>query len=181
MSFETNESWTRELPPLLLLSPKSRDKYAAVVFISSKPLDPFVKGKWPAGFKFLPVPLNRKLEEYYLPAQLEAEDYPGLVPEGQKIETIAVPSVLAVYNWPQNSPHGKHMARCIDYLFNRFSRLQTDAGYHPKWAELNLAATVPGWQRYAPMQAKLSQVTGAPVSERKDTAGQRAARARPIW
>jgi hypothetical protein len=77
-----------------------------------------------------------------------------------------VPSVLAVYNWPQNSPRGKHIVRFIDYLFNRFSRLQTDAGYHPKWAELNLAATVPGWQRYAPMQAKLSQVTGTPVSQR---------------
>ena len=167
--------------PVAMGEMKQSDKYAAVVFISSKPLDPFVKGKWPAGFKFLPVRLNEKLEEYYLPAQLEAEDYPGLVPEGQKIETIAVPSVLAVYNWPQNSSRGKHMARFVDYLFDRFSRLQTDAGYHPKWAELNLAATVPGWQRYAPMQAKLSQVTGAPVSERKDTAGQRAARARPIW
>jgi TRAP-type uncharacterized transport system substrate-binding protein len=152
--------------PVAMGEMKQSDKYAAVVFVSSKPLDPFVKGKWPAGFKFLPVPLNRKLEEYYVPAQLEAEDYPGLIPEGQKIETIAVPSVLAVYNWPQNSPRGKHLARFIDYLFNRFSRLQTDAGYHSKWAELNLAATVPGWQRYAPMQAKLSKVTGSPVSQR---------------
>jgi TRAP-type uncharacterized transport system substrate-binding protein len=156
--------------PVAMGEMKQSDKYAAVVFVSSKPLDPFVKGKWPAGFKFLPVPLNQKLEEYYLPAQLEAEDYPGLIPEGQKIETIAVPSVLAVYNWPPNSPRGKHMVRFVDYLFDRFSRLQTDAGYHPKWAELNLAATVPGWQRYAPMQAKLSQmtgtVTGTPVSRR---------------
>lgn len=160
--------------PVAMGEMKQSDKYAAVVFISSKPLDPFVKGKWPAGFKFLPVPLNQKLEEYYLPAQLEAEDYPGLIPEGQKIETIAVPSVLAVYNWPPNSPRGKHVVRFVDYLFDRFSKLQTDAGYHPKWAELNLAATVPGWRRYAPMQAKLSQmtgtvtgtVTGTPVSRR---------------
>jgi len=152
--------------PVAMGEMKQSDKYAAVVFVSSKPLDPFVKGKWPTGFKFLSVPLNRKLEEYYVPAQLEAADYPGLIAEGKKIETIAVPSVLAVYNWPQNSPRGKHLARFIDYLFNRFSRLQTDAGYHPKWAELNLAAIVPGWQRYAPMQAKLSKVTGSPVSQR---------------
>ena len=45
------------------------DKYAAVVFVSTKPLDPFVKRKWPDGFKFLPVPLTEKLEEYYLPAR----------------------------------------------------------------------------------------------------------------
>ena len=60
------------------------DKYAAVVFVSSRPLDPFVKRKWPAGFKFLPVPLTEKLEEYYVPAQLEASDYPGLIAEGHK-------------------------------------------------------------------------------------------------
>ena len=165
--------------PVAMGEMKQSDQYAAVVFVSSKPLDPFVKGKWPAGFKFLPVPLNKRLEEYYVPAQFEEGDYPGLIPEGQKIETIAVPSVLAVYNWPQNSPRGKNMARFIDYLFDRFPRLQTDAGYHPKWAELNLAATVPGWQRYALMQAKLSKVIGAPVSATDDTSGQRAARARP--
>jgi TRAP-type uncharacterized transport system substrate-binding protein len=165
--------------PVAMAEIKQSDKYAAVVFISSKPLDPFVKGKWPAGFKFLPVPLNEKLEQYYVPAQLDAADYPGLIPEGQKIETIALPSVLAVYNWPLWHPRGQTMMRFVDYLFDRFPRLQTDAGYHPKWAELNLAATVPGWQRYAPMRAKLAKMTSAPVAETDDTTGQRAARTRP--
>jgi TRAP-type uncharacterized transport system substrate-binding protein len=130
-------------------------KYAAVVFVSSKPLDPFIKRKWPEGYKFLAIPLTERLEEYYLPAQLEASDYPGLIPEGQKIQTIAVPSVLAVYDWRQDQEGQKRISRLVDYLFERFSRLQTEPGYHPKWKELNLAATVPGWHRFPPMQAKL--------------------------
>ena len=57
--------------PVALGEMAKGDKYAAVVFVSTKPLDPFVKRKWPEGFRFLPVPLTQKLEEYYLPAQLE--------------------------------------------------------------------------------------------------------------
>jgi TRAP-type uncharacterized transport system substrate-binding protein len=141
--------------PVALVEMLNSDKYAAVAFVSSKPLDPFVKRKWPEGFKFLPVPLTEKLEVYYLPAELLATDYPGLIPDGEKVETIAVPSVLAVFDWPQNSDRHKRMTLFVDYLFERFSKLQTEPGYHPKWQELNLAATVPGWQRYGPMQAKL--------------------------
>jgi len=79
----------------------SDDKYAAVVFVWSKPLDLFAKRKWPEGYTFLPAPLTQRLEEYYLPAQLESSDYPGLIPEGQRIRTIAVASLLAIYDWDQ--------------------------------------------------------------------------------
>ena len=122
---------------------------------SRQPLDPFVRRKWPEGFRFLPVPLTEKLEEYYLPAQLEAGDYPGLIAEGQSIETIAVPAVLAVYAWPRGSDRHDRIVRFIDYLFERLPRLQEEPGYHPKWRELSLAGTVPGWRRFAAMQAKL--------------------------
>jgi TRAP-type uncharacterized transport system substrate-binding protein len=35
---------------------------AATFWVSSKPLAPFMKGKWPEGFKFLPVEYSDKLE-----------------------------------------------------------------------------------------------------------------------
>ena len=148
------------------------DKYAAVVFVSTKPLDPFVKRKWPDGFKFLAVPLTEKLEQYYLPAELAAADYPGLVPEGQSVQTIAVPAVLAVYNWPARTERYRRVARLIDYLFERLPRLQTEAGFHPKWKELNLAATVPGWQRSKAMQARLDACVRAirPMAEHSPVA-----------
>ena len=144
--------------PIAMAEMAKDDKYAAVVFVSSKPLDAFTKPKWPDGFKFLPVPLSSSLEEYYVPAQLETSDYPALIPEGRKIQTIAVPSVLAVFNWPSDNERARRVSRFIDYLFDRFPKLQNEPGYHPKWKDLNLAATVPGWKRYAPMQDKLARL-----------------------
>jgi len=151
--------------PSALSDMAKNDKYAAVVFVSTKPLDPFVRRKWPEGFKFLSVPLTEKLEQYYLPAELAAADYPGLVPEGQSVQTIAVPAVLAVYNWPTQTERYRRVARLTDYIVNRLSRLQTEAGFHPKWKELNLAATVPGWQRSKAMQARLDAAGNKPGSE----------------
>ena len=142
--------------PVALGEMAKNDKYAAAVFVSTKPLDPFVKRKWPEGFKFLPVPLTQTLEEYYLPAQLESADYPGLIPEGERVQTVAVPTVLAVYNWRNDRERQQRLARLVNYLFERFSKLQTEPGYHPQWSEVNLAATVPGWQRFGPMQARLN-------------------------
>src|SRR6478752_553091 len=73
---------------------------AAVVFVTSKPVDAFTRGKWEPGFRFLPVSYDAKFEDYYLPASLESDDYPNLIPSGQRIETLSVPTVLASYNWP---------------------------------------------------------------------------------
>ncbi len=65
-------------------------------------MPPFLKGKLPEGFKFLPIEYTDKLE-YYAPAYLEHADYPALIPQGQQIATISVPAVLAVYDWPKNT------------------------------------------------------------------------------
>jgi len=154
--------------PSALVEIAKSDKYAAVVFVTSKPVEPFVRRKWPEGFKFLPVPLTDKLEEYYLPAQLESADYPDLIPQGQTVQTISVPAVLAVYNWPQQTDRHRRMVRFIDYLFARLPKLQSEPGFHPKWRDLNLAATVPGWQRFSAMQDKLVASAAAESNFRSD-------------
>jgi TRAP-type uncharacterized transport system substrate-binding protein len=156
--------------PTALAEFAKSDKYAAIVFVTSKPVEPFVRRKWPEGFKFLPVPLTEKLEEYYLPAQLEASDYPDLIQQGQIVQTISVPAVLAVYNWPTHSDRHRRLVRFIDYLFERLPRLQTEPGFHPKWRDLNLAATVPGWQRFGAMQDKLVASAAAGTDFRTDDA-----------
>ena len=154
--------------PVAMAEMVKSDKYAAVVFVSSRPLDPFVKRKWPAGFKFLPIPLTEKLEEYYLPARLESSDYPGLIADGMNVQTVAVPAVLAVYAWPQGSERYRRLTRLVDYLFERLPRLQTELGYHHKWKEINLAADVPGWQRFRPVQEKLVGLEAAKADPSAD-------------
>ena len=139
---------------------KGESKFAATVWVSSKPLAPFLKGKFPEGYKFLPVEYTDKLE-YYFPAYLELKDYPALIPEGTRVETIAVPAVLAVYDWPADTDRYNRVSRLVDYIIDRFPRLQNQPGYHPKWKDVNLAGKVPGWERFGPMEAKLKQMTSA--------------------
>jgi hypothetical protein len=136
------------------------NEVAATFWVSSKPLPQFLKGQWPEGFKFLPIPYTERLE-YYVPAQLEHSDYPGLIPKGQDIPTISVPAVLAVYDWPRDTDRYKRLLRLVDYLLERFPRLQTEPGYHVKWKDVNLAATVPGWQRFRPLQERLDKAVAA--------------------
>jgi TRAP-type uncharacterized transport system substrate-binding protein len=138
---------------------KGESKFAATVWVSSKPLAPFLKGSFPPGYKFLPVEYTDKLE-YYFPAYLESKDYPALIPEGERVETIAVPAVLAVYDWPADTDRYNRVSRLVDYLVDRFPRLQNPP-YHPKWKDVNLAGKVPGWERFGPMEAKLKQMTSA--------------------
>ncbi len=138
---------------------------AATFWVSSKPLTPFVKGNWPEGFKFLPIEYSDKLE-YYAPAVLEHSDYPALIPQGTQIQTISVPAVLAVYDWPKQTDRYQRMQRLVDYLFVRFEKLQKEPGYHEKWKDVNLAATVPGWTRFKPLQERLDkELLGARADE----------------
>jgi TRAP-type uncharacterized transport system substrate-binding protein len=153
---------------------KKDDKVAAVVFVTSKPIAPIANPNWPQGFKLLPVDYTKELEEYYLPAQLEAADYPKLIPAGQRVSTIAVPTVLAVYNWSTDTDRARRLARLIDYLFERWPNLHKPP-YDPKWKDVNLAATVPGWRRYPLMQVKLDQLAAARTQGSQSVANAEAA------
>ncbi len=74
-----------------------------------------------------------------------------------RIDTIAVPAVLAVYNWPANTERYRKVQRFVQYLFINFSKLQHPP-YHPKWRDVNLAATIPGWTRFSVAQDMLDKI-----------------------
>jgi TRAP-type uncharacterized transport system substrate-binding protein len=152
------------IPHPVALEQMKRGEISAVVFVTSKPVDAFLKGRWDPGFKFLPVEYDTKFEDYYLPSSIEAADYPSLIPKGQRIATIAVPTILAAYNWPQQSDRYGRVARLVDHLFSRLDRLQSP-GFDPKWKEVNLRAQVPGLERFRPAQEWLDRpqaVTAVP-------------------
>jgi TRAP-type uncharacterized transport system substrate-binding protein len=138
----------------LELMRKGEGGMAAVVFVTSKPVDAFVRGRFEPGFKFLPVPYNSKLGDYYLPTTLDATDYPTLIKPGERVETIAVPTALVAFNWPTTSNRYDRVARFVDHLFSRLDKLQ-GPGFDPKWKSINLAATVPGLARFPAAQAWL--------------------------
>ena len=149
------------IPHQVALEQMRKGEMAAVVFITSKPVDAFVRGRFEPGFKFLPVNYESKFEDYYLPAVLEASEYPNLIKQGERVSTIAVPTVLVAFNWPKASNRYQRVARFVDYLFSRIDRLQTP-GFDPKWKSINLAAAVPGLERFSAAQEWLDRkVRGA--------------------
>ena len=150
------------IPHQVALQQMKSGEIAAVVFITSKPIDAFLKGRWEPGYKFLPVEYDSRFEDYYLPSAISSADYPSLVPQGERISTIAVPTVLASYNWPKQSDRYARMARFVEQLFGRLDRLQS-AGFDPKWKDVSLRANVPGLARFGPAQEWLDRSPGATV------------------
>ena len=45
------------------------------------------------------VDYEKPLQADYLPTTLTSKDYPNLIADGETVDTIAVPAVLAAYNW----------------------------------------------------------------------------------
>ncbi len=142
------------IPHQVALEQMRKGEMAAVVFVTSKPVDAFVRRHWDPGFKFLAVPYESRLEDYYLPASLDANDYPALIKQGERVATIAVPTALVAFNWPANTNRFERVARFIDHLFSRIDELQAP-GFDPKWKSINLAARVPGLARFPAAQAWL--------------------------
>jgi TRAP-type uncharacterized transport system substrate-binding protein len=144
------------IPHQVALEQMRKGEMAAVVFITSKPVDAFVRGRWEPGFKFLPVPYESKFEDYYLPAALDATDYPNLIKQGERVTTIAVPTALVAFNWPVKSNRFTRVARFVDNLFSRIEKLQ-GPGFDAKWKSINLGATVPGLARFPAAQVWLDR------------------------
>jgi TRAP-type uncharacterized transport system substrate-binding protein len=131
---------------------------SAVVHVVGKPNDLFARFKPEPGFHFIPVEYGAQFEDYYVPAALEPEDYPNLIRAGETVPTIAVPAVLAVFNWPKNSDRYRRVSRFIEAYFTKFDQLQQPP-FQPKWREINLAGKVPGWTRYRVAEEVLAKIT----------------------
>ena len=142
-----------------------KGEIAAIVHVVGKPNSLFSSIKPEPGFKFLSMEFSEKFEDYYGPAELTNADYPNLIPKGQPVSTISVMALLAVFNWNPNV-NGDRYRRCvrfIEYLFERFDRLRQPP-YQPKWKEMNIAGTIPGWTRFPAAQELLDKAHATTTS-----------------
>ena len=69
-------------------------------------------------FHFVPIDYAAPLQVDYLPAQLKAEDYPALIPAGKRVDTIAVPAILAAYNREPGTERYRKVARFVRAFFD---------------------------------------------------------------
>jgi TRAP-type uncharacterized transport system substrate-binding protein len=129
----------------------------AIARVIPKPIDFFGKIPANAGLHLVNIPFTKKFEDLYTLGEFTKQDYPNLLQGQDRIDTIAVPAVLAVFNWQRNTDRYVRVERFIQYLFSRWDNLQHPP-YHPKWRDVNLAATVPGWTRFSVAEQLLQQM-----------------------
>jgi TRAP-type uncharacterized transport system substrate-binding protein len=137
-----------------------KGEVVAMVYVAAKPSELFAGMKPEEGFHFVPVPYRKEFTDYYFPSKLKTEDYPNFLPPDTSIDTIAVPSVLAVYNWKPGSDRSERVNRFVEILFNNLARLQKPP-FHAKWKDVSLGAPVPGWKRYPYAQAMVERLKNA--------------------
>jgi TRAP-type uncharacterized transport system substrate-binding protein len=142
---------------------------AALIRVIGKPIDFFTKIPPNTGLHFISIPFSRLFADYYAVSELTSKEYPNLVPEDHPVETLGVPSVLAVYNWSQGGDRYRRVERFTEAFFNKWEKFR-EPPRHPKWRDVNLAATVPGWTRSSVAEEMLRRL------KEKDDVAQQSAR-----
>jgi TRAP-type uncharacterized transport system substrate-binding protein len=139
------------------MEPLRNGEIDAMVRVVQKPVGYVTAIPANSGLHLLPIPYSRKFTDYYALSEFTHADYPNLVPPGERVDSIAVPSVLAVYNWPKTTDRYRRVERFVQRLFANFDKLQNPP-YHAKWKDVNLAASIPGWTRFSAAEAELQQL-----------------------
>jgi uncharacterized protein len=139
---------------------------AATALIAGKPVRSMSRLKAADGLHFVLIPFSQRLIADYLPTALTSDDYPALVPAGQSVETIGVGAVMITYNAPKGSGDRNYrVEKFVDAFFAKIDDFKKP-GHHPKWREVNLAATLPGWTRFDAAQNWLDRQRTAAAKAR---------------
>jgi TRAP transporter TAXI family solute receptor len=124
----------------------------AIVVVAGKPAPIFTHLNDASGLKLLSVPYAKDLEDNYYPETLTQADYPQLIGDGTRIDTVAVCAVLVSFNWDKDSPRTQKLDRFVNRFFSNFNAFLAPPR-HPKWQQVNFAATLEGWKRSPLAQA----------------------------
>src|SRR5712672_794218 len=144
---------------------------AALVRVIGKPIDFFAKIPANSGLHFVPIPFSKIFADHYAIGELTSKEYPTLVPEGQTVDTIAVPAVLAVFNWPKGNDRYRRVQRFAESLFIKWDKFR-EPPRHPKWRDVNLAASVPGWTRWRAADEMLKRIRPKEVADAQGASGE---------
>ena len=130
---------------------------AGLVRVIGKPIDFFAKIPPNSGLHFVPIPFSKTFADYYTLGEFTHKEYPSLVGEGETVDTLAVPAVLAVFNWQRNTDRYRRTQKFVESLFTKWDKFR-EPPRHPKWRDVNLAASVPGWTRWSVADEMLRKI-----------------------
>src|SRR5262249_54781473 len=76
-----------------------------------------VKPEW--GLRFATVPYEGSIRARYLPGLIVNDDYPGLIPRDQPVDTISASTILISFNWPKGTVRYQRTAKFVDAFFSK--------------------------------------------------------------
>ena len=154
------------MPQTLALEKVKNGEIAATVLVAGKPTLSMSRLRLSDGFKFVPIPYAQPLSTDFLPTELTHDDYPDMIPAGQTVETIADGAILIAYNWPKNTDRYRRVETFINTFFPRIGEFGQPP-HHVKWREVNLAATLAGWNRLESAETWLNNNKYKEVAEER--------------
>jgi TRAP transporter TAXI family solute receptor len=131
---------------------------AAAIVMAAKPGAAVANLTAADHLKLLPIPYTKDLEDSYYPATFSHDDYPALVAAGEDVDSVSVCTVLVSFNWDRDSVRYRRVAKFVDAFFDKFDEIQQPP-HHPKWREVNFAATLEGWHRSPASQDWIDRAT----------------------
>jgi TRAP transporter TAXI family solute receptor len=138
----------------------------AVIVVGGKPYKSVSTFENDGRFHLVKVDYEKPLQADYLPTTLTSKDYPNLIADGETVDTIAVPALLAAYNWAPKTDRYRKLTNFVNAFFTKFPQFQKPP-FHPKWKEVSLSAPLPGWNRFQPAQDWLNSHGVEPVTRSK--------------
>ena len=97
----------------------------------------------------MPIGFVPPLRATYRPAVIESQELPG-VAVAENTETVAVSTLLAVYNWTSAQLRYADVSGFSSRLFAALPRLRQNAS--SVWREADINAQIGGWSRYSAAQ-----------------------------
>ncbi|MEM8643851.1 MAG: TAXI family TRAP transporter solute-binding subunit [Pseudomonadota bacterium] len=139
----------------------------ATILVGTTPIAGLSQIPANAGLKLLPVPYPTGLEADTYPTVLSHDDYPSLIKAGARVDTVGICAVLVALSDAEDAARQAKLKQFVDRFFSKFSGLQS-APNHPKWQEVNFAATLEEWPRAPQAQAWIDTARSTAVAETRE-------------
>ncbi len=130
---------------------------AAMVYLIEEPVEEFQALSPADQVRVIEIPQDDALLQFYRKAELTAEEFPELAGDTGSVPTLAVPVILAAYNWPaDNNTRYRKSERFITALVDSIDGLK-EGDTAERWQDVDLDREVPGTTRLGLVDSVLRQ------------------------
>jgi len=130
----------------IALDKLNQGEIAALVIVDAKPSPVLDELPFSEALRLLTIPAAAVTDRYSR-TTLTSNDYPDLIEGDDTIETLAVPNVMAVYQWSKQNEKWSQINDLFGAMVNGLKRLRAPP-FHKKWQEVDPTADVDGWVRF---------------------------------